>query len=205
MPAYEDEHGTYIMNSRDLRAVQHVKRLVEMGVDSLKIEGRTKSHYYVATTAQVYRRAIEDAKAGKEFNWELFNQLDHLANRGYTEGFYRRHTPAEMQNYERGHSANLNQQYVGDVTAVSNDNQSLTIEVKNKFRLQDKLELITPHGNVTFQLDSLKKLDGEKIDVAPGSGHTVTIPLPEQIALSSDGSKALLMRYLEPQTAVEYA
>ncbi|MCW8884253.1 MAG: tRNA 5-hydroxyuridine modification protein YegQ, partial [Motiliproteus sp.] len=61
MPAFEDEHGTYIMNSKDLRAVQHVKRLTEMGVHSLKIEGRTKSHYYVARATQVYRQAIDDA------------------------------------------------------------------------------------------------------------------------------------------------
>ncbi|MDX2349948.1 MAG: tRNA 5-hydroxyuridine modification protein YegQ, partial [Porticoccus sp.] len=59
MPAFEDEHGTYIMNSKDLRAVQHVERLVNMGIVSLKIEGRTKSHYYAARTAQVYRRAID--------------------------------------------------------------------------------------------------------------------------------------------------
>ena len=64
MPAYEDEHGTYIMNSKDLRAVQHVPALCAMGVHSLKIEGRTKSHYYVARTAQVYRRAIDAAVAG---------------------------------------------------------------------------------------------------------------------------------------------
>jgi putative protease len=61
MPIDEDEHGTYIMNSKDLRAVEHVRRLTEIGVDSLKIEGRTKSPYYVARTTQVYRRAIDDA------------------------------------------------------------------------------------------------------------------------------------------------
>ena len=65
MAMYEDEHGTYIMNSKDLRAVELVPDLVNMGVHSLKIEGRTKSHYYVARTAQVYRRAIDDALAGK--------------------------------------------------------------------------------------------------------------------------------------------
>ena len=64
MPAFEDEHGTYIMNSRDLRAVQHVRRFTEMGIHSLKIEGRTKSFYYVARTAQVYRQAIDDALGG---------------------------------------------------------------------------------------------------------------------------------------------
>jgi len=68
MPAYEDEHGTYIMNSRDLRAVQHVQTLAEMGIDSLKIEGRTKSAYYTARTTQVYRRAIDDAVSGKSFD-----------------------------------------------------------------------------------------------------------------------------------------
>jgi putative protease len=65
MPVMEDEHGTYILNSKDLRAVEHVARLVAIGVDSLKIEGRTKSRYYVARTAQVYRRAIDDAAAGR--------------------------------------------------------------------------------------------------------------------------------------------
>ena len=60
MPAYEDEHGTYIMNSKDLRAVEHVHTLTQMGIDSLKIEGRTKSHYYAARTAQVYAQAIDD-------------------------------------------------------------------------------------------------------------------------------------------------
>ncbi len=92
MSAFEDEHGTYIMNSKDLRAVAHVERLSEMGVHSLKIEGRTKSFYYCARTAQVYRRAIDDAVAGKPFDPELLVTLEGLAHRGYTEGFLRRHT-----------------------------------------------------------------------------------------------------------------
>ncbi len=61
MPVFEDENGTYIMNARDLRAVEHVQQLVAMGIDCLKIEGRTKSHYYAARTARVYRQAIDDA------------------------------------------------------------------------------------------------------------------------------------------------
>ena len=71
MPVLEDEHGTYIMNSKDLRAVEHVERLTKIGIDSLKIEGRTKSLYYAARTAQVYRRAIDDAVAGRPFDGEL--------------------------------------------------------------------------------------------------------------------------------------
>ena len=76
MEATEDEHGTYIMNSKDLRAVQHVERLVQMGVHSLKIEGRTKSHYYVARTAQVYRKAIDDALADRPFDKSLMDTLE---------------------------------------------------------------------------------------------------------------------------------
>ena len=114
LPAYEDEHGTYIMNSKDLRAVQHVHTLAQMGIDSLKIEGRTKSFYYTARTAQVYHRAIEDAAAGKPFDMGMMDELEGLANRGYTEGFYRRHPPGEYQNYERGVSKSDRQQFVGD-------------------------------------------------------------------------------------------
>ncbi|MEL7399833.1 MAG: tRNA 5-hydroxyuridine modification protein YegQ, partial [Pseudomonadota bacterium] len=146
LPAYEDEHGTYIMNSKDLRAVQHVERLVKMGIHSLKIEGRTKSHYYAGRTAQVYRRAIDDATGGKSFDMNLMGELEHLANRGYTEGFYRRHVPSEYQNYENGNSSNPQQQFVAEAIHFDKDSGWLTVDVKNKFQLKDRLELITPAG-----------------------------------------------------------
>ncbi|MGL4435352.1 MAG: tRNA 5-hydroxyuridine modification protein YegQ, partial [Giesbergeria sp.] len=97
MPIMEDEHGTHIMNSKDLRAVEHVQRLVEIGVDSLKIEGRTKSQYYVSRTAQIYRRAIDDAVAGRPFNPELITELEGLSNRGYTPGFLERRPANDYQ------------------------------------------------------------------------------------------------------------
>ena len=194
MPAYEDEHGTYIMNSKDLRAVQHVEQLVNMGIHSLKIEGRTKSHYYVARTAQVYRRAIDNAVAGKPFDKNLMAELEHLANRGYTEGFYRRHVPAEYQNYEKGVSTNPNQQFVAEVNG--SDSNRLHLEVKNRFSVGDKLELITPQGNHSFTLDHMLDKHGQDTETAPGSGHQVAIDLPEHIQLSEkDADYTLLMRY----------
>ena len=196
LPTYEDEHGTYIMNSKDLRAVQHVERLVKMGIHSLKIEGRTKSHYYVARTAQVYRRAIDDALAGKEFNPNLMGELEHLANRGYTEGFYRRHVPSEFQNYVTGNSTSNNQQFVGEVTDYDAANGWLTVDVKNRFAQGDELELMTPKGNLRFNLSQLESIKGDKIDVAPGSGHTVRVPVEGDLGLSGQGGNALLMRYL---------
>jgi putative protease len=180
MPVLEDEHGTYIMNSKDLRAVEHVERLVKIGIDSLKVEGRTKSIYYVARTAQVYRQAINDAVKGRPFNLELLGALDALANRGYTDGFYERHHTHEQQNYMRGHSESFRQQYVGDILACANG--MAEIDVKNKFQVGDKLEIIHPAGNHIVQLTEMRNAKGEAITVAPGSGHRVQIPLQGGLA-----------------------
>ncbi|WP_199609151.1 prephenate-dependent tRNA uridine(34) hydroxylase TrhP [Flocculibacter collagenilyticus] len=193
MPAFEDEHGTYIMNSKDLRAVQHVERLTKMGVHSLKIEGRTKSHYYCARTAQVYRRAIDDAVAGKPFDASLMKVLENLAHRGYTEGFLRRHAHQEYQNYDYGHSVSDQQQFCGDVIERNQYNGLVEIEVKNKFSVGDQLELMTPNGNISFTLNKMLDKSGKDTDVAKGSGHTVYIPLPEDIDLSF----AILLRNLD--------
>lgn len=194
MPAYEDEHGTYIMNSRDLRAVQHVHQLTAMGIHSLKIEGRTKSPYYVARTTQVYRQAIDDAVAGRHFDRRLMDDLEKLANRGYTEGFLRRHVHDEYQNYERGHSESEKQIFVGEATGYDASSGWLDVEVRNRFAVGDRLELMTPAGNQQFVLSKLENRKGQSIEVAPGSGHHVRIPLPEAIA---GPEHVLLMRELD--------
>lgn len=179
MPVEEDEHGTYVMNSKDLRAIEHVKRLVEIGVDSLKIEGRTKSPYYVARTAQAYRQAIDDAVAGKELNPVLLGQLEGLANRGYTSGFFQRHTPESTQNYLRGFSESGRSMYVGDALQYQPETKMLQIEAKNKFGVGDWIEIIHPNGNLDLQITAMLDKQGENIQVAPGSGHVVWIPVPQ--------------------------
>ena len=156
MPIEEDEHGSYIMNSKDLRAVQHVQRLTEIGIDSLKIEGRTKSYFYAARTTQIYRQAIEDTLAGRPFNFGLMESLDGLANRGYTEGFYRRHVPDEYQNYRSGSSENNTQRFVGEVTSQNTETGMLKIEVKNKMTIGNQIELMLPKGNRQFILEHMK-------------------------------------------------
>jgi putative protease len=177
MPILEDEHGTYIMNSKDLRAIEHVERLVKIGIDSLKIEGRTKSLYYAARTAQAYRRAIDDAVAGRPFDHSLLGELDSLANRGYTDGFYQRHHTEEYQNYLRGHSESHRSQYVGDVVACDPTAGWAEIEVKNRFSVGDRLELIQPAGNRVIELARMEDNKGESVHTAPGAGHRVRIPL----------------------------
>jgi putative protease len=184
MPAFEDEHGTYIMNSKDLRAIQHVERLTKMGIDSLKIEGRTKSFYYVARTAQLYRRAIEDASSGKDFDRSLMNQLEGLAHRGYTEGFLRRHVHDEYQNYDYGYSVSDTQQFVGELTGKRNLAGLAEIEVKNKFSVGDSVELMTPQGNISLKIEQLENRKAEAVEAGLGSGHTVYLPVPKEVDLS---------------------
>ena len=168
----------------------------KIGVVSLKIEGRTKSHYYAVRTAQVYRRAIDNTEAGKPFDENMMVELDHLASRGYTEGFYRRHVPQETQNYTQSASRNPNQQFVAEINAVEADKGWLTVDVKNRFEHGDTIELITPNGNMTFNLEALENLKGDKMDATPGSRHIVRIPLPDGISLPEDGGYAMLMRYM---------
>ncbi|MEB4592489.1 tRNA 5-hydroxyuridine modification protein YegQ [Candidatus Thiothrix sp. Deng01] len=193
MPVFEDEHGTYIMNSRDLRAIEHVQRLTEIGVDCLKIEGRTKSHYYVARTAQTYKQAIDDALAGKPFDPQLLGVLENLANRGYTDGFYERHHTHEYQNYIQGASQGHQQQFVAEAMRVDRSGGWIEVDVKNRFCVGDRLEFVLPGGNNReLVLDSMQTLQGDSIEVAPGSGHKVRIPLPQGV----DADMILISRFL---------
>ena len=190
LPVMEDENGTYIMNSKDLRAIEHVQRLVEIGVDSLKIEGRTKSHYYVARTAQTYRQAIDDALAGRDFQPELLGVLENLANRGYTDGFYQRHHTHEQQNYITGYSKSHQQQFCGEIRSYDQATGLATVDVKNKFSVGDTLELILPEGNHDIVVERMEGMYGQAMEVASGGGYEVKIPLPN---MCSD--KGMLARY----------
>ncbi|MGH8475925.1 MAG: tRNA 5-hydroxyuridine modification protein YegQ [Methylococcales bacterium] len=190
LPVMEDEHGTYIMNSKDLRAIEHVKRLVAIGVSSVKIEGRTKSYYYVARTAQAYRQAVDDAEAGREFQPELLGVLENLANRGYTDGFYQRHHNHEYQNYLASSSGSHRQQFVGEIRKYDPDTGLAEVLVKNKFKVGDRLELILPDGNRNIKLPYMEDLNGNAMIEALGGGYQVKIPLPP-----IDHRHALLARY----------
>ena len=195
MPIMEDEHGTYIMNSKDLRAIELVEKLTKIGVDSLKIEGRTKSLYYVARTAQTYRRAIDDAVAGRPFNPQLISELEGLANRGYTSGFLERRPSQDYQSYETGHSVATRSQFVGEVKTVQDG--WAEVETKNRFAVGDWIEIIHPQGNRTLRLDVMKNAEGAQIDVAAGNPLRVWIPV------DGPAEHALVARLLTPPVAAE--
>ena len=188
--ALDDGPGSYIMNSKDLRAVEHVARLTAIGVDSLKVEGRTKSLYYVARTAQVYRRAIDDAVAGRPFDPSLLHDLEGLSNRGYTAGLLEQRPAHDYQNYDSGHSANQRSQFVGEVRSVQDG--WAEIETKNHFAVGDLIEVIHPSGNTTLRLAAMRGAEGQPLAVAQGHPVRVWIALPERYA------GALLARVFEP-------
>ncbi|MCP4010710.1 MAG: tRNA 5-hydroxyuridine modification protein YegQ [Proteobacteria bacterium] len=193
MAIYEDEAGTYIMNSKDLRAVEHIQRLVDIGVDSLKIEGRTKSIYYVTRVCQSYRGAIDDAVAGRAFDDRYIVDLEKLSNRGYTSGFYQRHNHREYQTYDTNHSRNRSQIFVGEVVAYDAKTGLAEVDVKNKIQRGDDIEVIAPGGSKHFRIEKMLDEHGHEIDVAPGSGWRIKLALPEV------GVPALIARYIEEE------
>lgn len=191
LPIMEDEHGTYIMNSKDLRAIEHVERLMKIGVDSLKIEGRTKSRYYVARTCQAYRKAIDDALAGQPFDLSLLGELENLANRGYTDGFYQRHHTIDHQNYMQGHSKSNLSLYVGDIVGYDAEQGMADVAVKNRFVLGDRLQIIQPEGNREIIVESMFDKKGQPVSEAAGSGIFVQLPMT-----AGNFSNAMVARYL---------
>jgi putative protease len=190
MPCDEDEHGTYIMNSKDLRALEHVRKLCEIGVDSLKIEGRTKSFYYCARTASVYRRAIDDDMNNTDHLEEQLKELESLAHRGYTDGFLARHPISKYQNYDYGYSISDKSQFVGEVLGVTDDGL-WEVAVRNRFELNDKIEILTPKGSTVITLDNLMNKKRENIEIAPGDGHIVYFKSPLD---NTEADKAIIVR-----------
>ena len=175
-----------------------MQRLTEIGIDSLKIEGRTKSPYYVARTCQSYRQAIDDAVAGRPLDPSLLRELDGLANRGYTGGFYERHPDREYQNYLQGHSESDRSLYVGDVLAYGADGLA-EVDVKNRFSVGDRIELIHPRGNLELTITTMLGKNHAPVDVAPGSGYHVHIPLP------AGYEGAFVARFVDEQESAKIA
>ena len=179
MPIEEDEHGTYILNSKDLRAAEHVPRLMEIGIDSLKIEGRTKSAYYAGRSCQAYRRVIDDVMAGRPFDPAILTDLEGLANRGYTGGFFQRAAASAYQNYGDSHSLAKSGRYVGKALGWDVGRGLMEVLVKNRFETGDMIEVIQPSGNQRQVVGRMENKNGAAIQVAPGDPHHVWIDLPE--------------------------
>jgi putative protease len=179
MPIDEDEHGTYIMNAKDLSTIDILPELVDAGLDSFKVEGRTKSIYYVSTITRAYRKALDVYKATGEIPAEIKKEVYAIANRGYVTGFLEKNPLESGQNYEAGHSESQTHRFVGIVDGWDEKTGLATIRVRNRFEKGDFLEAITSEKTIPFTLEQLLDLEDNPLEVAHGGGPDVKLNLPE--------------------------
>lgn len=161
-PIEEDSHGTYILNSKDLCLIEHIKELNEAGINSFKIEGRMKSTYYVATVINAYRRAIDNYinNMGKTFDY--IDELRKTSNRDFTTGFY-----FNSDQKTNKFSSKLSQTY-DFIALVKEDNKDdyCLVELRNKFKVGDTLEVLSndENFNKTINIEEILDQNGNKLD-----------------------------------------
>ena len=172
LPIEEDERGTYILNSKDMCLIDHLKELEEAGIASLKIEGRMKSDYYVASVVNAYRRALD----GFSDYDVLHNELEKTSHRRYTTGFY---FGAEDKEYLESSMPVQTYVFIAKVVEDAKEGQ-VKVEMRNRFRVGDTLEVLSPDGNFLKTITISKIIDSkdEEIDDAKRVQEIVTINCP---------------------------
>ncbi len=184
MPVFENERGTYIFNSKDLCLIEHIPGMIESGVTSLKIEGRMKSSYYVATVIKAYREALDAYLAdpqGYRFDRAWLEEMSKASHREYTTGFYSGKPTGKEQIYESG-SYIREYDFVGLVTAYDQAAGIATVEQRNRFAAGEELEVVPPRGPYYIQkVHSMKNGEGETIEIAPHPQMTVYMPVDRPV------------------------
>lgn len=163
----EDEHGTYIMNAKDLMAIEYLDELTRAGVDSFKAEGRTKSIYYLTVATRAYRQAIDDVMSGKPFNHELKNELTKIHSRGYTAGFLINRADHELQRYDEGTTNIFSQEFAGTVKAI--EPNRILIVPRNRLMIGDQIEIMSPNrSSIHTRISSMITPEGEPVSAVHG-------------------------------------
>lgn len=179
MPIFEDERGTYIMNSKDLCMIEYIPELVEAGVTSFKIEGRNKSAYYVAVVTRAYRKAIDDyLEKGKDyvFDKKLLEEVSKASHRGFTTGFYFGKPGPDAQNYESSKYIRTHD-FVGIVKEYDPNTEIAVVEQRNRMFVGDKIEIMGPKVEFEQQIEKMWDEEGNEIEVAPHPQMIVKIPV----------------------------
>lgn len=167
-PIDEDENGTYIMNAKDLCAIDCLAELQDAGVCSFKVEGRTKSDFYAAFVAYQYRQAIDDLAVGRAFNPQRLKELEQISNRGYHRGFLKGDQGMHSQNYDSDNRS-LHSPYVGRIDASGPE--LVLLEVKGQIKTGQELSVLTPGGMTSTTVLGLTHPNGKSVDVLnPGMG-----------------------------------
>ena len=183
-PIYEDERGTFFFNSKDLCMIEYIPELIESGITSLKIEGRMKTAYYVATVVRAYRMAI-DAYYKDPENWKFnpiwLEELKKGSHRHFTTGFYNDKPGDEEQNYASA-SYVRNYDFIGIVLEDRDENGLVKVEQRNKMMLGDEIEIMGPYTDtINTTITEMYNEDGESIESAPHPRQIVKMKFPEVV------------------------
>lgn len=180
-PVFEDEKGTYIMNSRDMCMIDHIDDLMEAGVDCLKIEGRAKSAYYAAIVTGAYRHVIDDVAAGREVDPIWRDEVEHVSHRRYATGFF----------YGQPGQYYQNSRYIRDwqVCAIVTDcdeNGLATLSLRNKFSAGDEVELVGPDLRpFPLKVPMMQDENGNMLEQPRNPQMVFKMQLPHQVPAMS--------------------
>ena len=185
MPIETSEHGTAIFSSKDLCLIKELPEIIEMGIDSLKIEGRLKTEYYLASVVNSYRNAIDDyLKDPKNYDYTKYlKELEKVKTRGLTTFYFNDRNNKDIQEY-KGRQYNEEYEFGGKV--VEYNEQLSTIEIRNQLKVGDTLEVIIPNKiePIVFTIERLYEEEtGKEIQVVnPGkAGQKVKLKIPEKV------------------------
>jgi len=172
----EDENGTYLMNARDLCAIEYLEDLHKAGVMSFKVEGRSKSVYYTALTARAYRHAVDDMLAGKPFNPAHLEDIFATSNRGLIAGFLKGNPGHTAQAFEDGRSQASSYRFSGILRKYDPEKKLMNIEIRNSIKTSMSLEMIRPNETKTFTVASLYNEKGNEVPEVHGGAGSCWIP-----------------------------
>jgi len=181
LPVDEDENGTYIMNARDLCTIRILNLLTEAGVDSFKIEGRSKSIYYLSIITRAYRKAIDDLFCGKTFDENLEREMFTVANRGYITGFLEKNPRQYGENFDSAKSGNQLYKFCAQIKSIDHRTAEAVISVRNRIEAGEAVEAVLPSKTILFNIENLSTLKGKSLSVAHGGGEDVKLKVPAGI------------------------
>lgn len=194
-PIYEDERGTFFFNSKDLCMIEYIPQIIESGIYSLKIEGRMKTAYYVASVVRAYRMAIDEYYKNPErweFNPMWLQELEKGSHRHFTTGFYINKPESSEQNYESA-SYVRNYDFIGIVRDVEESGLVLT-EQRNKMCVGDDIEVMGPFKETMYTtIEEMYNEDGEPIESAPHPRQLVKLKLGVEV------DKDFMLRKIIPE------
>ncbi len=183
-PVEESEEGTFFFNSKDLCMIEQIPDLIRSGLDSLKIEGRMKTIYYVASIVRAYRKAIDEFYKDPEgyvYNPEWFGELQKVSHREFTNGFYNQKPTHEDQLYTTS-SYIRTYDFIGVVQSYDEETGIAIIEQRNNFKKGDKIEIIGPDYYYSEHvIEEMFDINDNLIEVAPHAKMTVKLPLEQPV------------------------